>query len=196
MTQDISALVGSRICHDLISPLGAIGNGVELLAMSGIQHSAEMTLIAESVENANARIRLFRVAFGAAGTDQQMGASEVTSILKAVARGGRMNFDWQVVDDPLRAEVQCAFLALLCMESAMPAGGLITITKTDNHWNLHGKTEVMRQDSSLWAALEQQDDTQKVSSSQVQFLLLPRAVQTLGRSVTTQTDPDGITIRF
>jgi hypothetical protein len=32
---DIAALIGSRICHDLISPIGAIGNGVELLMMDG-----------------------------------------------------------------------------------------------------------------------------------------------------------------
>ena len=34
-TPDLSALIGSRICHDLISPIGAIGNGVELLMMEG-----------------------------------------------------------------------------------------------------------------------------------------------------------------
>jgi histidine phosphotransferase ChpT len=43
--KDTSALLGSRICHDLISPLGAISNGLELLAMSGIASSPEMTLI-------------------------------------------------------------------------------------------------------------------------------------------------------
>jgi histidine phosphotransferase ChpT len=63
---ELTSLIGSRICHDLISPLGAIGNGVELLAMSEVAKGPEMSLIAESVENANARIRFFRVAFGAA----------------------------------------------------------------------------------------------------------------------------------
>ena len=42
MTQDIAALLGSRICHDLISPLGAISNGVELLEMSGAQMGPEL----------------------------------------------------------------------------------------------------------------------------------------------------------
>jgi len=36
LDRDLNALLGSRICHDLISPLGAIGNGVELLTMSGL----------------------------------------------------------------------------------------------------------------------------------------------------------------
>jgi histidine phosphotransferase ChpT len=69
---DLTALVGSRICHDLVSPLGAIGNGVELLGLTGIAPSPEMALIVESVENANARLRFFRIAYGAAGTDQRL----------------------------------------------------------------------------------------------------------------------------
>jgi len=53
--RDLTALIGSRICHDLISPLGAIGNGVELLQLSGMGDSPEMALISESVTNANLR---------------------------------------------------------------------------------------------------------------------------------------------
>ena len=71
--QDLSALLGSRICHDLISPLGAIANGVELLQMSGAAASPEVALIAESVANANARIRFFRVAYGIASAGQRVG---------------------------------------------------------------------------------------------------------------------------
>ena len=66
LREDLTALVGSRICHDLISPLGAIGNGLELLQLSGLPQGPEWALIAESVENASARIRFFRIAYGAA----------------------------------------------------------------------------------------------------------------------------------
>ena len=68
---DLAALIGSRICHDLISPIGAIGNGVELMMMDGTAKTPELALIAESVANANARIRYFRVAFGSAGADSE-----------------------------------------------------------------------------------------------------------------------------
>ena len=64
---DLNALLGSRICHDLISPIGAIGNGVELLIMDGATKGPEIALIAESVANASARIRFFRIGFGASG---------------------------------------------------------------------------------------------------------------------------------
>ena len=63
---NIAALIGSRICHDLISPIGAINNGLELLEMTGTSSGPEMELISESVGNASARIRFFRIAYGAA----------------------------------------------------------------------------------------------------------------------------------
>ena len=81
---DFAALIGSRICHDLISPLGAIGNGVELLEMSSAGASPEMALISESVASANARIRFFRIAFGAAGSGGSVAAAEIRSILAAM----------------------------------------------------------------------------------------------------------------
>ena len=61
---NLAALIGSRICHDLISPIGAINNGLELLDMNGGVQGAEMELISGSVGNAGARIRFFRIAFG------------------------------------------------------------------------------------------------------------------------------------
>lgn len=58
---DLPALIGSRICHDLISPIGAINNGLELLNMAGTGAAPgpELELIGQSVESASARIRFF-----------------------------------------------------------------------------------------------------------------------------------------
>jgi histidine phosphotransferase ChpT len=93
---DLAALIASRICHDLISPIGAIGNGVELLAMEPGGERPEMALISESVANANARIRFFRVCFGQAASEQRIARSEVTSILGDLGRGGRISYVWKV----------------------------------------------------------------------------------------------------
>ena len=84
---NLAALIGSRICHDLISPIGAISNGLELLDLAGGVQGPEMDLIADSVGNAGARIRFFRIAYGAAG-DQMLGRAEVVSVLDDMTRGG------------------------------------------------------------------------------------------------------------
>ena len=127
MTQDIAALIGSRICHDLISPIVAIGNGVQLLAMSGGAAGAEMDLITESVQNANARIRFFRIAYGAAQADQTIGRQEVLSVLTATAQGGRFTYFWQVDSKQSSEMVRIAFLMLQCFETTLPPGGEIQI---------------------------------------------------------------------
>ena len=93
---ELNALIGSRICHDLISPIGAIGNGVELLTMSGVRAAPEISLISESVENANARIRFFRIAFGAAGNDALIGNMEIRNVLNDFFRSNRINVDWRI----------------------------------------------------------------------------------------------------
>ena len=87
----------------------------------------EVALISESVANANARIRFFRVAFGAATADQRMGRPEITSILADTTKGGRLTVDWLLPGDQARREVKLAFLAVQCLESAMPWGGRVTV---------------------------------------------------------------------
>ena len=64
---DLAALLCSRVCHDIISPVGAINNGLELLDEGGADEDA-MNLIRTSARNASARLQFARIAFGAAGS--------------------------------------------------------------------------------------------------------------------------------
>ncbi|MDF3605620.1 histidine phosphotransferase family protein [Paracoccus sp. DMF-8] len=125
-SQRLSALVGSRLCHDLISPLGAIGNGVELLQISGqfggIASSPELQLISESVEAARSRISWFRVAFGHAAADQRFAASALADLLKGADRSGRIRIHLDAGGDLPRTEVRLILLALMCLETALPSG--------------------------------------------------------------------------
>ncbi len=130
--QDLASLVGSRICHDLISPIGAIGNGLELFSLAGGSLGNEMKLISESAENANARIRFFRIAYGAAGEGQTIRRSEVLSILGASAMSGRMSFAWDADGEVSRADLRVIFLLLQCFESVLPKGGDVHVARREN----------------------------------------------------------------
>ncbi len=193
---DITALVGSRICHDLISPLGAIGNGVELLAMSGIGQSPEMALIAESVESANAKIKFFRVAYGGATAEQMISRSEITSTLSAAARGGRMSYFWQAEGDQPRREVRIAFLLLQCFENAMPRGGDITIRTVETGWELVAESSQFRIEQLLWDSLSNPRLRVNVSPAQVQFALLPDVLADAQRTLAIKIGTDRIVVRF
>ena len=196
MTQDIAALLGSRICHDLISPLGAISNGVELLEMSGAQMGPELQLISESVENANARIRFFRVAFGIASPEQSIGARELRTILDDLAKGSRMRVEWEGPADVPRAEAKLIFLTLLCLETAMPWGGITTVRKQQQEWAITGRSERMKIDADLWASLADSLSTTQHSAAEVQFVLLPLLCRELGRSLTLEMSETEITARI
>ncbi|THH39196.1 hypothetical protein E4Z66_02780 [Aliishimia ponticola] len=110
MSPDLAALIGSRICHDLISPIGAINNGLELLGMSGDVSGPELSLISESVDNASARIRFFRLAFGAAG-EQDVSAREIRGVLTDMTRASKLTIHWDAEEAVPRRIVRILFLA-------------------------------------------------------------------------------------
>lgn len=192
---DFSALISSRICHDLISPIGAINNGLELLEMSAPSVGPEMALISDSVKSASARIRFFRIAFGAAGT-QLVGRPEVTSILKDVYADTRITVAWGPLDGQPRNIVRLSFLALQCMETAMPYGGRIEITKTGDHMLLTGHADKFNVDPALWDMLDGAAHQKDILPAQVQFALLPLIASDNDRHLQIDTTGSQITIRI
>jgi len=193
---DLTALLGSRICHDLISPIGAISNGVELLQMAGDANGPEIELISESVCNANARIRFFRVAFGAASPGQMIGASEIKSILDDMTRGSRLNIDWRAAGEQLRQEVKLAFLMLQCLETAMPWGGQITVSCDSGIWGISGTSDRTKIDQALWNTLSSADQQTEIGAAEVQFLLLPMLLSASGRELLLDISETGVVARF
>lgn len=194
-TANLAALIGSRICHDLISPVGAINNGLELLAMSGAMAGPELELISDSVLNANARIRFFRIAFGAAG-DQQMGRAEIVSVLDDIGKAGRLKYLWDFGEGCSRSDVRMAFLSALCMETALPYGGLITITCSDGKWCVAGEGRKIAVEPALWGHLDGSDTSATLTPAQVQFAMLPAAAQEAERKVGFDHTEEKITVWF
>lgn len=193
---DLVAMIGSRICHDLISPIGAINNGLELLEMAGnAKTGPEISLIGESVGNASARIRFFRVSFGAAG-DQLMGPSEVRSTLRDLYNGGRLSVEWQPDQSQARAEVKLAFLAILCLESALPYGGKITVTQNAKNWQIAALADKLKVDPALWKLLASGSARSGLQPSHVQFALLPLIAADTGRQVSHQVTDTTLTVSF
>jgi len=196
MRDDLATLVGSRICHDLISPIGAIGNGVELLELTGGDNGSEIALISDSVQSANARIRFFRIAFGAAAKDQQISRKDVLSILSETARGGRMTYYWQAEDEHLRPHVRIAFLLLLCFESAMPLGGDVTVRREGESWVLTAIAARFNIDQDLWNSLTDTSISLSHSPAQVQFALMPLVTAESERNLSIDITETQIVAQF
>ena len=121
----LAALVGSRLCHDLISPVGAIQNGIELVGLSPSVDPAgeEIQLMTDSVQNAAAKLKFFRIAFGLSGDGAQVGQLAVQSLFDGFISGTRFRVDITGASTMTRADAQLVMLGFLCLETAMPMGG-------------------------------------------------------------------------
>jgi len=192
---DLAALIGSRICHDLISPIGAINNGLELLGMTGDVSGPELELIADSVENAGARIRFFRIAYGASG-DQSLGQGEICALLRDMSQAGRVRYEWIPSGPQRRADVRLAFLALQCCETALPYGGKITLDVTAGTWRVTGSGASINADAALWDGLTMRETAAQLTPATVQFALLPVLAHDADRQLSTDIGAESVTIVF
>lgn len=126
---DLAALLCSRVCHDIISPVGAINNGLELLDEGGADEDA-MKLIRQSARNASARLQFARIAFGAAGSAGMMidtGDAEAVAI--AFLKNEKPDLTWNGPRALLpKNKVKLLLNLLLVANAAIPRGGKLAVT--------------------------------------------------------------------
>ncbi len=193
----LAALIGSRICHDLVNPVGAISNGVELLSMAPVDPDGpEIALVSESVAHAAARLRFFRVAFGVASPNQMLGRSETALILADTFGDSRMNVDWSIAEDQPRILVKVAFLLLQCIETALPRGGDVHVSANGDAWRVEVSSDRLQADAALWSLLDGKALPETLRPAEVQFALAPRAAAGIGRKITARLAESQITLEF
>lgn len=172
-THALTAMIASRICHDLISPLGAISNGVELLQLTMAPPlPPELQLIADSIRSANARVLFLRLAFGVAGEGQSMGQGELAALVRGWTEGGRLQIDWQPGPPCSRLRARRVCLALLCLEAALPQGGEIRVRDDGGLWHLRARGRRVALPPALWEMLTEPQCSVELSPGRIQFALL------------------------
>ncbi|SEH75643.1 histidine phosphotransferase ChpT [Rhizobium tibeticum] len=130
---DLAALLCSRVCHDVISPVGAINNGLELLDEGGADADA-MDLIRTSALNASVRLKFARLAFGASGS---VGASIDTGEAERAAKDfAAAEKKTEVTWSGPRAiiaknRVKLLLNLFLVAYSSIPRGGILEVTLED-----------------------------------------------------------------
>src|ERR1700691_2238185 len=131
---DLAALMCSRVCHDVISPVGAIINGLEVLEdeKEGEMREIALDLIKKSAAAASARLQFCRLAFGAAGS---VGASIDTGDAENVTRGlitnERIKLFWNAARQHApKNKVKLVLNLCLIALAIIPRGGVITVDLT------------------------------------------------------------------
>lgn len=127
----VAELLCSRLCHDLVSPVGAVNNGVELIEEMGEDIRDEaIGLIAHSAAQAWRRLRLFRIAYGAAGADGLIGYGEIRQAAEAFLEGGKISLAWDSSMDQAEETAGSAKVLLnliVLAQESLPYGGVIHI---------------------------------------------------------------------
>jgi histidine phosphotransferase ChpT len=128
---ELAALLCSRVCHDLISPVGAIVNGLEVLDDNPKPEDREfaLDLIRKSAKTASARLQFCRLAFGAAGS---AGAQIDTGDAENMARGHlednktKITWNLQRLLQP-KNRVKLLLNMLVIAQQTIPRGGVLTV---------------------------------------------------------------------
>ena len=147
---DLAALLCSRVCHDVISPVGAINNGLELLDEGGADADA-LDLIRTSALNASVRLKFARLAFGASGS---VGASIDTGEAEKAARDfaaaeKKTEITWSGPRAIIpKNRVKLLLNLFLVAYGSIPRGGNLDVTlenpETEAKFTLTAKGRMMR----------------------------------------------------
>jgi histidine phosphotransferase ChpT len=128
---ELAALLCSRVCHDLISPVGAIVNGLEVLDDNPKPDDREfaLDLIRNSAKTASARLQFCRLAFGAAGSvGAQIDLGDAQTMAKGHFEDGKITIAWNLPRLLLpKNRVKLLLNLLVIAQQTIPRGGVLTV---------------------------------------------------------------------
>ena len=199
---DLAALLCSRVCHDVISPVGAIVNGLEVLEDEDDPAMREVAieLIKKSAHSASARLQFCRLAFGAAGS---VGASIDTGDAESVTRGliasERTSLVWNATRQ-LLAKNKVKLLLNLCLvaSATIPRGGVMTVDLSGEGdsvaLQVASKGLNARLATGVAALLAGQPDSGAVDAHTIQPYFAGLVARECGMEVEVTTAAEAITI--
>ncbi|MDE0933694.1 MAG: histidine phosphotransferase family protein [Novosphingopyxis baekryungensis] len=169
---DLAALLCSRLCHDLLSPVGAMNNGLELLAdeTDPAMRARCIDLLNESAAAAANKLKFFRLAFGAAGGfGPTVDPTDARAVAQGLVEDARTKLVWDVPEGPLpKAAVKILLNMVLIAREALVRGGTLAVGAESRD----GETEIVVRaegpklvlDAQVRAALEGGLDPAQIDS--------------------------------
>lgn len=138
---DLAALLCSRVCHDLISPTGAIVNGLEVLEEKESDQQTKdfaLDLIKKSAKAASARLQFCRLAFGAAGSaGAQIDLGDAHNMVRGFIEDGKTKLVWQLPPALLpKNRVKLLLNMLIIAGQTVPRGGTIEVSPIGEGQNI------------------------------------------------------------
>ncbi len=196
---DLAALLCSRVCHDVISPVGAIANGLEVLDDendSGMRDIA-MELIRKSARQASVKLQFCRIAFGAAGSaGAHLDLGDAGEVATAFFSDGKTEFEWNAPHET-REKNQVKLLLNLAMmaSTAIPRGGYISVNVTGDTFAVRCSGEAARVPEKTLNFMTDPSNASDMDSRLVQVYYAMRLAQTGGYGLIVAQDGADIIIK-
>lgn len=200
---DLAALLCSRLCHDLVGPVGAIANGIEVMEEEKDVEMKRMalSLLEHSASQATRRLKFYRLAFGASG-GQGIGIrpGDARDSLGELLEGGRVQLLWTDRDvaaaEGMEKNATKLLLNMGLMASEMlPRGGELTIEIAPGEGALaHRITVVARGEGARISddqteALQENADPSLLEPKSVPIYLAARLAASCGSKLETSSSP-------
>jgi histidine phosphotransferase ChpT len=190
---DLASLVASRLCHDVVGPVGAIQNGLELIGEDEGMRDMAMDLIAKSAAQASAKLQFARIAYGAAGGSPTLDPGEAGRLVAGLFAGERAALDWQW-DGPAteREKVKVAMLLAAFAAAAVPRGGTVTVREAGGGVTVTAEGMNVRTPPFLEVLTE---GAEPADPRAVQPLLVARLARDLGWRVEAAAEEGSFRVR-
>lgn len=197
-------LLSSRLCHDLISPIGAVNNGLELMEDddSGMSDDA-LELSIRSAKRASDLLQAFRVAVGAAGNQPSFRLADARNLAASILEGGKISLQWPADQDPDAVPVGLPKLALnlvMLAGECLPRGGSIAVAVVPDGARVAAEVTASGQGARLspemTAALPLDAAIAELTPKTVQAYFTARLAEVLGGVLESpKTAADSVTLR-
>jgi histidine phosphotransferase ChpT len=184
-------LLCGRLCHELISPVGAINNGVELLDEDDPEFVKEaMGLIAQSARRAGQRLQFYRFAYGTAGAAGS--AVDGRELVQGLLDGGKVRCAWPAEASALDPAWQRLTLNLLVLAlEILPRGGEVAIRPTPRGVEVAAAGEAINVSDDLKAVLADQVAVDALSARTVHGFYTMRLAEQIGARLTLAQSATG-----
>jgi histidine phosphotransferase ChpT len=194
---DFASLLCSRLCHDLLSPVGALNNGIELLAD---EHDPEMRarcleLLAESARASANKLKFFRLAFGAAGGfGDAVDTREARSAIEGLfGQDRRIQLGWMVSDPAMpKGEIKILLNLALIAGDALVRGGRLDIGAEGGEIVVRAEGPRLVLDPELRTALLGQTSADAIAPRAAAALLVHALAKEMGGTVQASDGSDGV----
>jgi histidine phosphotransferase ChpT len=199
---ELASMMVSRVCHDLISPVGALSNGVEVLVdeTDPVMRDHAIALIANSAQGAAAKLKLCRLAYGSMGSaGDQLSLSDARDALEGFLKGSKTKLDWRapamlLPKDTVKLVVNLAISGM----DTIPRGGVLRVTadETPDGVTLVAACEgpMPRVTDELRMALAGEYQLSEIDMRRVQPFFTGMMARSLGGAVNIGEDGAAITL--